>query len=295
MQLYIVLWLHYNTLSYLLSLVSLCIFTYSEPSLAEAKLSLGKLLSLSKSDLHYILVAFVFLLLASVGDMFIPYYTGQVIDGIAIEKNKAKFHRSIIIMSAISFTTALCAGFRSGIFTMVMARFYIRVNKRLFGSIIRQEIAFFDMTRTGDIVSRLTSDTGKMGEQVSLNINVFLRNILTAIGVCAFMFHLSWKLTVLSLVSIPVVAAISEVYGKYFQRLSEKVQTSIAKANVVAEEVISGMRTVRSFGYEEGVEREYSEKLQDTYALNVNKQRVTWHNVTYYDKIWILGYKLERF
>lgn len=232
---------------------------------------MGRLLSLSKSDLPYISVAFIFLVSASVGEMFIPYYTGQVIDSIAIEKDKAKFRRSIVIMVAVSFMTAVCSGLRGGIFTLVIGRFYIRVNKLLFGSIVRQEIGFFDQTRTGDIVSRLTSDTSKMGDQVGLNINVFLRNCVTAVGVCVFMFHLSWKLTVLNLISIPVVASISDLYGKYFQRLSEKVQTSIAKANEVAEEVISAMRTVRSFANEDGAEMEYARKLGDTYSLKVKE------------------------
>ncbi len=241
---------------------------YSESKSSKSTVTISRLLSVSKPDIHYLLLAFLFLLCASVGEMFIPYYTGQVIDSIAIDKDSGKFHRSIIIMALLSFVTAVCSGFRGGIFTLVLSRFYIRVNKLLFGSIIRQEIAFFDKTRTGDVVSRLTSDTSKMGEQVTLNINVFLRNVVTALGVCVLMFNISWKLTILTLISIPIVAVISEIYGKYFQKLSEKVQSSIARANEVAEEVISAMRTVRSFANEDGVAREYAEKLDKTYSLN---------------------------
>lgn len=197
-----------------------------------------------------------------------PYFTGKVIDSIAIERDNEKFQRFIVVMTMVSAITAVCTGLRGGIFKLVMSRFNIRVNKQLFDSIVRQEIAFFDKTRTGEIVSRLTSDTEKMGEQVSLNINVFLRNLVTAMGVCAFMFHISWKLSIVTLISIPIVAVISEIYGKYFQKLSEKVQNSIAKANEVAEEVISSMKTVRSFANEDGVVREYSTKLDKTYALN---------------------------
>lgn len=241
---------------------------YTFFSESKSRVTISRLLSVSKPDIHYLLLAFLFLLSAAVGEMFIPYYTGQVIDSIAIENDSDKFHRSIIIMAVIAFMTAVCSGCRGGIFTLVLSRFYIRVNKLLFGSIVRQEIAFFDKTRTGDIVSRLTSDTSKMGEQVTLNINVFLRNVVTSLGVCVLMFHLSWKLTLVTLISIPIVAMISEVYGKYFKKLSEKVQSSIAKANEVAEEVISAIRTVRSFANEKGVVKEYAEKLDKTYALN---------------------------
>ena len=82
------------------------------------------------------------------------------------------------------------------------------------------------------------------------------------------MFNISWKLTVLTLTSIPLVAGILDVYGKYFQKLSERVQNSIAKTNEVAEEVISSVRTVRSFANEDGAAKEYAKKLDKTYSLN---------------------------
>ena len=116
------------------------------------------------------------------------------------------------MMALLLFVTAICSGLRGGIFSLVLSRFYIRVNKLLFGSILRQEIGFFDKTRTENIVSRLISDTSKMGEQVTVNINVFLRNVVTALGVCVLMFNISWKLTVLTLTSIPLVAGILDVY-----------------------------------------------------------------------------------
>ena len=115
--------------------------------------------------------------------MFIPYYTGQVIDSIAIEKDSEKFYRSIIIMALLLFVTAICSGLRGGIFSLVLSRLYIRVNKLLFGSILRQEIGFFDKTRTGDIVSRLTSDTSKMGEQVTVKIILCVK-IIKIYSVC---------------------------------------------------------------------------------------------------------------
>lgn len=64
---------------------------------------------------------------------------------------------------------------RGGIFTVVGARVNVRVRQRLFESLVRQEIGFFDTTKTGDLTSRLASDCTKVGDQVTLNVNVFLR------------------------------------------------------------------------------------------------------------------------
>lgn len=64
---------------------------------------------------------------------------------------------------------------RGGIFTVIGARVNVRVRQLLFDSLISQEVAFFDSTKTGDLTSRLGSDCTKVGDQVTLNVNVFLR------------------------------------------------------------------------------------------------------------------------
>lgn len=217
----------------------------------DSSISSWRLMSYCKPDIPYICLASLVLLLAATGEIFIPYYTGQVIDGIAIEKDKEKFTKAIIIMTLISLGTAIAAGLRGGLFNFIEARFTMRINNLLFGSIVKQEIGFFDSTKTGDIVSRLTSDTTKMSDQVGLNINVLLRSCVQSIGTCVFMFKLSWKLSIVTLIGLPLVAFISDIYGEYYKKLSTQVQEATAKANEIAAEVVSSMKTVRSFANED--------------------------------------------
>eukprot|EP00058_Branchiostoma_floridae_P020409 XP_002605899.1 hypothetical protein BRAFLDRAFT_87428 [Branchiostoma floridae] len=165
-----------------------------------------KLISYSKPDMAYIIGATAFLLAAAVSDIFEPYYTGQVIDGIAIEKSQEKFTRAIVVLTLLSITSSICAGIRGGLFTFCMARLNIRLRKLLFKSITQQEIGFFDSVKTGDITSRLTSDTSTVSNMLSLNLNVFLRSFVRGAGTLVFMFKLSWQLTTFTLVIVPVVA-----------------------------------------------------------------------------------------
>ena len=237
----------------------------------ESDISAWRLLSYCKPDILYISLASLFLLLAATGEIFIPYYTGEVIDSIAIEKNKAKFMTSILIMTLISLGTAIATGLRGGFFSLIAARFFKRISNFLFGSIVKQEIGFFDNTKTGEIVSRLTSDISKMSEQVGLNINVFLRNCVQSTGTCVFMFKLSWKLSIVTLIGLPLVAFISEIFGNYFKKLSTQVQEATAKANEIAAEVVSSMKTVRSFANEDGEYKCYENKQEAIYRLKVKE------------------------
>ncbi|XP_019504588.1 PREDICTED: ATP-binding cassette sub-family B member 9 isoform X2 [Hipposideros armiger] len=160
------------------------------------------------------------------------------------------------------------AGIRGGIFTLIFARLNIRLRNRLFRSLVSQETSFFDENRTGDLISRLTSDTTMVSDLVSQNINIFLRNTVKVTGVVVFMFSLSWQLSLVTFMGFPIIMMVSDIYGKYYKRLSKEVQSALARASTTAEETISAMKTVRSFANEEEEAEVYSRKLQQVYKLN---------------------------
>ncbi|KAJ8043209.1 ATP-binding cassette sub-family B member 9 [Holothuria leucospilota] len=231
------------------------------------KTALWKLFSHSKPDLPFITIAFVALLIAASSDIFLPLLTGQVIDGIVVEQDFSKYARPIIILTLISVVSSVATGVRGGVFSYSMARLNVRIRKKLFSSVLRQEIGFFDVTRTGDITSRLTSDTTTLSDTLNLNINVFLRSVVKIIGFVVIMVKLSWQLTVITLVVIPLIAIVSDYYGDFYEKLSKRLQDSLADANNVAEETISTIKTVRSFANEKGEAEHYANKLKVSFRL----------------------------
>ncbi|XP_066465713.1 ABC-type oligopeptide transporter ABCB9 isoform X3 [Tiliqua scincoides] len=245
--------------------------------------TLRKLLSYTKPDAHFLVVAFFFLLLAALGETFLPYYTGRAIDGIVIQKSMDQFSTAVLIMAFLAIGSSFAAGIRGGVFTLVFARLNIRLRNNLFRSLVLQEMSFFDENRTGNIISRLTSDTTLVSDLVSQNINIFLRSTVKATGVIIFMFSLSWQLSLVTFMGFPIIMLVSNLYGKYYKKLSKEVQNALAKANSSAEETISAMKTVRSFANEEAEASVYSEKLQRVYELN-KKEAMAY---TYY--VWSNG------
>ncbi|KAK1156403.1 ATP-binding cassette sub-family B member 9 [Acipenser oxyrinchus oxyrinchus] len=230
--------------------------------------TIGRLLSYSKHDAALLGLAFLFLIVAAVGETFIPYYTGLAVDAIVIQKDMEAFSKSMIIMSVFAIVSSFAAGVRGGVFSLALARLNVRIRNLLFRSLVRQEIGFFDANHTGDITSRLTSDTTMVSDLISLNMNICLRSLVKGVGVCVFMFTLSWKLSLVTFMGFPFVMLVSKLYGKYYKRLALEVQDALAKANNIAEETVSAMKTVRSFANEEAEAGLYWEKLQHMYKLN---------------------------
>ncbi|KHJ80338.1 putative antigen peptide transporter-like 2, partial [Oesophagostomum dentatum] len=227
-------------------------------------------------------LGFVFLVIYAVARIFIPFYTGAVISGIVKKAGLQVLAHSVLIMGILTMATTFFGGLRGGCFDYATALVSRQVRLDLFRSLVHQEIGFFDITKSGEMVSRLTSDCQTMSTTVSTNLNVFLRNGVMLIGALVFMFVMSWRLSTVTFIAIPLVGFITKWYGAYYDKLSEKTQTTIADANQIAEEVLSTMRTVRSFACERREADRFEDKLDDTLRMNRKKaiayMGYTWNN-----------------
>jgi ATP-binding cassette subfamily B (MDR/TAP) protein 9 len=113
----------------------------------------------------------------------------------------------------------------------------VRLRVRLINAILCQDIGFFEMTRTGDLTSRLSSDTPLVGSQCTTNVSTFLRSIVQALGVLVFMFLISWQLSLLSLITIAVVSIVSKWYGRFLRRLAKLQQKKVRDVSIPCCEV----------------------------------------------------------
>lgn len=76
------------------------------------------------------------------------------------------------------------------------------------------------ISRAGEITSRLSKDTDLMAKTVCLNVNVMLRTLIKTLGVIYFMLNLSWKLTFLVMMEVPLTGLVQNVYDKHYQVIS---------------------------------------------------------------------------
>ncbi|CAJ0575506.1 unnamed protein product, partial [Mesorhabditis spiculigera] len=230
-----------------------------------------RLLAYCGNEWQWFSTGFGFLLIYSAARVFIPFYTGQVIATIVQIKTISELMHSVLIMSGLTLVSTLFGGLRGACFDYASARVNRQIRLDLFRSLAHQDIAFFDVTKSGEMISRLTSDCQTMASTVAVNLNVFLRNGVMLIGALGFMFALSWRLALVTFIAIPIVGFITKWYGAYYDKLSERTQETIAKANQMAEEVLSTMRTVRSFACEDREVKRFKDHIDTTLAVNKKK------------------------
>jgi ATP-binding cassette subfamily B (MDR/TAP) protein 9 len=227
-------------------------------------------------------MAFVFLLLAAMAQIYIPRFTGNILDALTEtykdeddDANRTPiwdvpgFVSNVQKLIVASILCGIFSGVRGSIFTVVGGRVNVRLRVKLMDALLSQDIGFFDVTKTGDITSRLSSDTTLVGDQVTLNVNVFLRSLVQAIGVLMFMFIVSWQLSLLAFISVPVITVLSKAYGNYVRSLTKLMQKKLADGNTVSEASIGSMATVRAFDAGESELDEFEKCMQKYLDLNI--------------------------
>uniref|UniRef100_A0A674BWR3 Transporter associated with antigen processing, subunit type a n=1 Tax=Salmo trutta TaxID=8032 RepID=A0A674BWR3_SALTR len=240
----------------------------------KARVLFMRVLYFYRPDTLLLVGAFIFLSLAVLCEMFIPFYTGKVIDILGTQYKWNNFLTAIILMGLYSLGSSFSAGCRGGLFMCAINSFTCRMKVKLFGALVKQEIGFFETIKTGDITSRLSTDTTLMGRAVALNVNVLLRTLIKTVGMLSLMMSLSWKLTLLMLMETPITGLLQSVHDNYYQRLSKEVQDSMARANEAAGETVGGIRTVRSFKTEQHEAGRYNDRLMDTHNLKTRRDTV---------------------
>ncbi|KAK6053834.1 hypothetical protein COOONC_08660, partial [Cooperia oncophora] len=131
----------------------------------------------------------------SSANVFIPAYIGRVLANIALGGGMHALIQSVAIMSFLALGSVVFGGLRGGTFTYATALVSRQIKLDLFRSLVRQEIAFFDTTKSGETVSRISSDCQVMATNISTHVNIFLRNMIMLIGSLCVMFYTSWELT----------------------------------------------------------------------------------------------------
>ncbi|XP_052665910.1 LOW QUALITY PROTEIN: mitochondrial potassium channel ATP-binding subunit [Harpia harpyja] len=125
------------------------------------------------------------------------------------------------------------------------------MRKALFVSLLRQDVAFFDANRTGQLVNRLTADIQEFKSSFKLAISQGLRSGTQTAGCFVSLYLLSPKLTGLLLVALPTLVGAGTLIGAALRSLSRQAQEQVAKATGVADEVLGNVRTVRAFAMED--------------------------------------------
>ncbi len=204
-----------------------------------------------------IFFAFLSLLSTALMVLFFGKALKYLIDLGFVAQNRFFLNLVLIAFIFAVIIMAVAGYFRSSLVNAVTEKVIADLRKKVYNHIIHVSAEFFEITKTGDVISRLTVDTALLYNIISNSISFFLRNSLFFFGGICFLFFTSSKLSLISILLIPAAIAPIIFLRKQVKNLSNQAQESLASVGAHIEESINGIKTIQSYLCEEKEARNF--------------------------------------
>jgi ATP-binding cassette subfamily B protein len=209
--------------------------------------NLLKLLPFFQPYLKEVFWVGVSLLVTAIMILFFGRTIKYLIDLGFVSRNNHELNLTLLIFISGVLTMAVAGYYRSSLINSIAEKIVADLRKKVYNHIIKISAEFFEITKAGDVISRLTTNTTPIYNLISDSISFFLRNSLLFIGGIIALFLTSAKLTIISLALIPLAISPIIIMGKLIKRLSSKTQESAGNVAAHIEETISGIKTIQSY------------------------------------------------
>ncbi|MBC9813746.1 ABC transporter ATP-binding protein [Crocinitomicaceae bacterium CZZ-1] len=225
------------------------------------------------------IIGWIFLVLSTGAGFAFPYLMGQLLGGTSTEPMSMTSSISAINLSNINSVAfvllilfigqAVFSYFRVVLFTNVTENALRDVRNDAFQKLIYMPMDFFNANKVGELTSRISNDITQIQETLRTTVAEFFRQLVVVIGGVVLLFYFSWKLALIMLATVPVMAIIAVIFGKYIKRLSKQAQDYSAESNSILEEALMGIANVKSFTNELFVFGKFKKSTQEIRNLNV--------------------------
>ncbi|WP_291721907.1 ABC transporter ATP-binding protein [Bernardetia sp.] len=197
----------------------------------------------------YFFTGMICLFLSSTVLLIFPKLTGNLIDvatgneGFILDSiNQITLALVVVIITQVIFSFL-----RVYLFAQVSEYSMADIRKALYQKYLYLPLAFYDKHRSGELMSRITADVALLQETFSTTLAEFFRQILTLVVGIGILFFMTPRLTFFMLAVMPALMIGAVIFGKFIRKLSKKTQDQIATSNIIVEETIQAVATVKAF------------------------------------------------
>ncbi len=202
--------------------------------------------------------------------LILPMAVRRVVDGFNAG-NTSLLDQYFGAALGVAALLAVGTGLRYYFVTRLGERVVADIREAVFDRVIKLSPAFYERIMTGEVLSRLTTDTTLILSVIGSSVSVALRNVLLFIGGMVLMLFTSAKLTGLVLLLVPLVIVPIIVLGRRLRRLSRENQEWIANSSGMASEALGAVQTVQAFTQEENVARKFRDVTEQSFRSALNR------------------------
>ncbi len=225
----------------------------------------------------YFITGMIALVIGSLIFMVFPGAAGEMANvaigkdtyhlGLSIEDYGWLFLIILILQGVLSYV-------RTVFFSIVSEKGMADLRKDLFDKIITQSIGFYEERRVGELTSRITTDVEQLQSVFSITLAELLRQVVVLISGIGIIAYLTPGLSLLMLLTFPVIVVLAMVFGRYIRKLSKNRQDKLAETNTIVEECLQSFYVVKSYANEWFESRRYSKSIDGVVGVSLSFAKV---------------------
>ena len=199
---------------------------------------------------------------------------GSLWDIITVQHDQSRMTDMITVFLGLVILQGFCSMGHSYLTAWISQRIIADFRRHLFGHLHTLSVSFFARRRTGELLSRLMNDVTVIQSVVTETPIDSAKQLVTFVGGIAFLLMMNWRLCLLILVLLPLLVLVAKLFGRKLKSLSTSIQDHTAAMSTLIEEVISGIRIVKSFVQTQREETRFATQVEQTLALTMRKAGV---------------------
>ena len=192
-------------------------------------------------------LAIICIIIASGANLYLPWIIKDMIDKVLAEKDMAMLNIISVSIVVVFAIRGFFYYWQSYLVSYIGQRVVVDVREVMFRKFQRMPMAYFDKHQTGETMSYLTNDVGAIQSALVDNLIEMFTESSVLVGSIAMMLYLDWKLTLLTLITVPLVGSAMRIFGKKIKSSSRVIQEKLADITSLLQESISSIRVVKSF------------------------------------------------
>jgi ATP-binding cassette subfamily B protein len=212
------------------------------------------------------LLAFVVLIIAAAAALALPIAIKLIIDQGYVLQQGDQLNHYFLLLLAIVAVMAVFSALRFYLVMWLGERIVADIRSKLYQHLLTMEPAFFEVTRTGEVLSRLTTDTTLVQSVVGAGISVTLRCSFLLIGSLIMLSVTNLELTGFILIIVPVILLPLIFFGRKIRRLSKKNQDCIAESSAIAGETFNAIQVLQSYLLEDFYSHRFNASVESAFA-----------------------------
>ncbi|RZI98394.1 MAG: ATP-binding cassette domain-containing protein [Brevundimonas sp.] len=233
---------------------------------------LGRLLPYAWNHKGHALMAGLWLILSTGASLGLTAAARGAIDH-GFENGGARLNLWFLMLGAVALFLGLATAVRYYFVTKTGERVIADLRKGLFGRILTLDPAFYAKMRTGEVLSRLTTDIALVETLLTTSVSYALRNFLTLIGGTAMLFFVSPKLTGLVMLVVPLLLGPLFLFGRRVRKLTVASQDRFASAVGFAGESVDAIETVQAFGREQSAIARFGQSVEEAFGVSLVRMK----------------------